>query len=217
MLVMMYIDWTHAGHGCQMLGMAVSKRRLVGERLPPLQFMDLHRNAVDLPRPQLVHLQFRRFAGCPVCNLHVQTFARADQQLKNAAVLTVAFFHSTAAQMAPYQGKLPFPCVPDAERRWYRYFGVERSLAAVVHPRVIGAALKGLLTAPSNPFVGGLQQTGLPADFMVDRDNVIVATRYGSHANDHWSVDEVLSLAQAASETGRSGLNQGETRAEGPL
>jgi peroxiredoxin len=182
--------------------MAVSKRRLAGERLAPLQFIDLHGNSLKLPTPQLVHLQFRRFAGCPVCNLHVQTFARAHQQLKDAGVLTVAFFHSTALQMAPYQGKLPFPCVPDAERRWYRYFGVERSLAAVVHPRVIGAALKGLMTAPSNPFVGGSDQTGLPADFLVDRNNVIVAAHYGSHANDQWSVDEVLALAAASEAKG---------------
>lgn len=31
--------------------------------------------------------------------------------------------------------------------------------------RVFGAALKGLVAAPSNPFVGGADQTGLPADF----------------------------------------------------
>jgi hypothetical protein len=30
----------------------------------------------------------------------------------------------------------------------------------------------------------------------VDRDNVIVAARYGSHANDHWFVEDVLALAR---------------------
>jgi len=100
--------------------------------------------------------------------------------------------------MLPYQGQLPFPCVPDPERRWYDYFGVERSVLAIAHPRVIGAALKGLVAAPSNPFVGGGDQTGLPADFLVDRRNVIVAARYGSHANDQWAVDEVLQLARTA-------------------
>ncbi|HVY31992.1 MAG TPA: peroxiredoxin-like family protein [Polyangiaceae bacterium] len=143
-----------------------------------------------------VHLQFRRFAGCPVCNLHLQTFSRAHQRLNDAGVLSVAFFHSTTEQMTPYQGQLPFPCVADPERRWYRYFGVERSLFAVAHPRVIDAALRGLVVAPSNPFVGGSDQTGLPADFLVDRDNIIVAARYGSHANDQWSVDELLALAR---------------------
>lgn len=182
-----------------------SKRRVPGERLAPIQFTDLHGNTVNLPSSQLVHLQFRRFAGCPVCNLHVQSFARGHQRLRDVGVQTVAFFHSTAAQMMPYQGKLPFPCVPDAERRWYRYFGVERSLTAVLHPRVIGAALKGLATAPSNPFVGGSEQTGLPADFLVDGSNIIVAARYGSHANDQWSVDEVIARARTALEPAPAG------------
>lgn len=94
-----------------------------------------------------------------------------------------ACFHSSAAEMKPYLGKLPFPCILDAERRWYRYFGVERSLGAL-HPRVLGAALKGLLTAPSNPLVGSGGQTGLPADFLLDRNNVIIAAHDGAHAND---------------------------------
>jgi peroxiredoxin len=177
--------------------MAVSKRRSAGEQLPPLQFTTIQGQKVELPGADLVHLQFRRFAGCPVCNLHLQTFARAHQRLREAGVLTVAFFHSSGEQMRPYQGQLPFPCVPDPQRRWYGLFGVERSLFAVAHPRVVGAALKGLVAAPSNPFVGGADQTGLPADFLVDRGNVIVAARYGSHANDQWSVDEVLTVARS--------------------
>jgi peroxiredoxin len=177
--------------------MAVSKRRIPGERLPPLQFNSIQGESVAMPGADLVHLQFRRFAGCPVCNLHLQTFARAQQRLRESGVLTVAFFHSTVEQMRPYQGQLPFPCVDDAERRWYGFFGVERSLFAVAHPRVIAAALKGLVAAPSNPFVGGAEQTGLPADFLVDRSNVIVAARYGAHANDQWCVDDVLALARA--------------------
>jgi len=178
--------------------MTVSKRRLAGEQLPSLQFATLRGERVELPGTSMIHLQFRRFAGCPVCNLHLQTFARAHQRLADAGILTVAFFHSTSKQMMPFQGQLPFPCVADPERRWYSYFGVERSLLAVAHPRVIGAALKGLIAAPSNPLVGGRDQTGLPADFLVSRSSVIVAARYGSHANDQWTVDDVLQLAGAA-------------------
>jgi peroxiredoxin len=181
----------------QMYRMAVSKRRSPGEQLPALQFTSIQGDRVDVPGTDLIHLQFRRFAGCPVCNLHLQSFARAHGRLRDAGVLTVAFFHSAPEQMKPYQGQLPFPCVADPGRRWYGFFGVERSRFAVLHPRVIGAALKGLVAAPSNPFVGGADQTGLPADFLVDRSNLIVAARYGSHANDQWNVDEVLGLARS--------------------
>ena len=33
--------------------------------------------AVRIPDPQkVVHLQFRRFAGCPICNVHLQSVVR---------------------------------------------------------------------------------------------------------------------------------------------
>jgi uncharacterized protein DUF6527 len=33
---------------------------------------------------RLTHLQFRRFAGCPICNLHLQTFVARHGEIKNA-------------------------------------------------------------------------------------------------------------------------------------
>jgi hypothetical protein len=51
---------------------------------------------------------------------------------------------------------------------WYRHFGVERSAMAVAHPQVAWSALRGLVGAPSNPLAGGGDQTGLPADFLID-------------------------------------------------
>jgi hypothetical protein len=83
-----------------------------------------------------------------------------------------------------------------------RRFAVERSAFAIVHPRVIGAALRGLVVAPSNPFAGGAEQGGLPADFFLDSSGTIQAVRYGQHADDQWSVEDVLALA--AKWTGKS-------------
>jgi hypothetical protein len=36
---------------------------------------------------------------------------------------------------------------------------------------------------------------GLPADFLIDPAGRVVALRYGRHANDQWSVDELVELA----------------------
>jgi hypothetical protein len=97
--------------------------------------------------------------------------------------------------MRPYQGDLPFPCVADPDRRYYQDFGVERALRSVLHPRAMAAAIRGLATVPSSPFAGGSQPSGLPADFMLDERGVILAAHYGRHADDQWSLDEVLALA----------------------
>lgn len=171
-------------------------RRSVGEFLDPFELSTLAHGTVRLPGTGFTHLQFRRFAGCPVCNLHLRRFAEGQAHLANAGVCTIAFFHSPAELMLPYQGALPFPTVPDPERRWYRHFGVERSMLAVAHPQVVWSALRGLVGAPSNPFAGGSDQTGLPADFLIDSGGVIVGTHYGQHADDQWSLDDVLAQAK---------------------
>lgn len=35
---------------------------------------------------------------------------------------------------------------------------------------------------------------GLPADFLVGPDGTVIAAHYGKHADDHWSVDDLLAL-----------------------
>jgi hypothetical protein len=38
---------------------------------------------------------------------------------------------------------------------------------------------------------------GLPADFLIATSGRFLAVKYGEHAYDQWSVDEVLDLAKA--------------------
>jgi peroxiredoxin len=173
-------------------------RRSVGESISPFSVATLSHGTLSVPSEGFTHLQFRRFAGCPICNLHLRTFAKQLPRLEQAGIRTVAFFHSSAETMKPYQGDLPFPVVPDFERRWYRTFGVERSLRAVLHPQAVRASLEGLASVPSSAFAGEGGMQGLPADFLVDGAGVIRALRYGAHANDQWSVEEVAGLALAA-------------------
>jgi hypothetical protein len=42
-----------------------------------------------------------------------------------------------------------------------------------------------------------MNHLGLPADFLIAPDERIVAAKYGKHADDQWSVDELLNLASA--------------------
>lgn len=49
------------------------------------------------------------------------------------------------------------------------------------------------------PLAGALAPTedhlGKPADFLIETDGTIRARKYGLHADDQWSVDELLDLA----------------------
>lgn len=150
-----------------------------------------------MPDPdRLLHLQFRRFAGCPICNLHLRSVARRIGELESARVREVALFHSSAEAMRPFQADLPFDVVADPERRAYEQYAVGSSARAILDPRAWGAYVRGALARHrSSSFSGEGGHTGLPADFLVAPDGSIVALRYGKHADDQWSVDEVLDLA----------------------
>ena len=39
---------------------------------------------------------------------------------------------------------------------------------------------------------------GLPADFLIGPDGRVLASKHGRHANDQWTVDEVLAHAYSA-------------------
>lgn len=172
----------------------------------------------SIPIPQeggLVHLQFRRFAGCPVCNLHLRSFARRDRELQATGISEVVLFHSPADELRPHTSDFPFAIVADPDKRLYAEFGVTASPRALLDPRAwfpilraVAFAFVGLLTGTarmpaSNPHGGRL---GLPADFLIAPDGRVIACKYGEHVDDHWSVDEVLALARDEQER-RAGVS----------
>lgn len=161
-----------------------------------MQLESLSHGPVRIPSSKLVHLQFRRFAGCPICNLHLREYSKGLEPLKAAGIESVAFFHSTVEEMLPYQGSLPFPIVADPQKVYYRRFGVEASLVGMLHPKVAASFLQGAFTTKSNMLAGSGGHLGLPADFLIAPDGTVRAVHYGAHADDHWSVDQVLAASR---------------------
>lgn len=173
-------------------------------------FVSISGERVALPdEARHVHLQFRRFAGCPVCDLHLRAFARRHHEIEAAGVREVVIFHSSAQALRPYTSELPFAVVADPDKHLYREFGVESAARALLSPRawmpiaravaasLWGIARHGRRMPPLRPEGGSL---GLPADFLIAPDRRVVASHYGQHANDQWSVDDLLALAGARRE-----------------
>ena len=160
---------------------------------------------IPVPDPnRLVHLQFRRFAGCPICNLHLRSIVQRHDDIAAAGIREVVFFHSSADELRKYTAELPFATIADPEKRYYREFGVESSPRALLHPRTWGAVIRGTaLTALGRFQAPALKQDGghldLPADLLIDPQGRVLAAKYGKHAYDQWSVDELLELARAVS------------------
>ncbi|XXT36165.1 peroxiredoxin-like family protein [Sorangium sp. So ce513] len=156
----------------------------------------------------LTHLQFRRFAGCPVCNVHLRSFVRRHDEITAAGVREVVLFHSPADELREHVAGLPFAVVADPDKQLYSDFGVESAPRALLDPRAwwpivraIALSLPAVIARrqrlPSRDPRGG--RLGLPADLLIASDGQVLAAKYGEHVDDQWSVDDLVTLARQAS------------------
>jgi peroxiredoxin len=183
----------------------MTNRLSSGARIETRRLHTIEGREVRIPAEAgITHLQFRRFAGCPVCNLHLRSFVRRRAELEQAEIKEVILFHSPDDALREHSGGLGLDIVGDPAKILYRAFGVEagkRALADVrawpTIARAVAASLGDILfngasIPPVNPQGG---RYGLPADFLIDPSGLVLASHYGQHADDQWSVDEVLALA----------------------
>ena len=174
--------------------MAVRKNRRVapGTAVGKRDLITIYGEPVTVPDPdRLVHLQFRRFAGCPMCHLHLQALRARHAEIESTGIHEIIVFHSSASSLLAHQtDPPPFAIVGDPEKNLYREFGVESSWRAALHPGAWRAEIRGLLAKRRKlafDLHGGPR--GLPADFLLAPDATVVACKYGTHGYDQWSVD----------------------------
>lgn len=169
-----------------------------GDHIEPRELESINFGQISLPHESLItHIQFRRFAGCPICNLHLQSFNKRFTALEQAGIAEVVVFHSSKEDMLKYHADAPFPMIADPSKRLYKELGVESSLTSIMHPQAWLPAVKGLFANGAALPGRGESPLGLPADFLIQSDGKILAAKYGQHADDHWSVDEVIDLAKS--------------------
>jgi len=166
----------------------------------PLELTTIHESPIRIPDTErLTHLQFRRYAGCPACNVHLRSIARRHDDILAAGIHEVAIFHSRRETMLDFQGALPFAAIADPEKKLYAEFGVgSMTPLSAFDPRSWRAVYRALTRSPSlrGAMGRGEEHMGLPADFLISPDAVILAAKYGEYVDDHWSVDDLLALAR---------------------
>ena len=183
-----------------------SEKVLVGHAVPRLEITASSGKPLTIPDPEgdFVHLQFRRFAGCPICNLHLRSIVSRYDEIRAHGVREVVVFHSTVAELSKYEVALPFPLIADPERHLYQRFGVEHRPGSLLSGRALRAAIAGQAAALARRSTmrafGPVKPTGgpfcLPADFLIAPDGRLAAVKYGQNAYDQWTVDELLEHAK---------------------
>ena len=179
----------------------MTKHYTVGDHVDAHALTAVSGTSVPVPdQTRLVHMQFARFAGCPICTLHLRPFVTRAGDIDRAGIREVVVFHSSAADLRQYEPDLPFDIIPDPDKRLYAEFGVGASRRSVMHPAVLLRMFSLLPIArgrkpPADPAGGKL---GLPADLLIAPDGTVLAAHYGTHALDQWSVADLLALAAGA-------------------
>lgn len=171
----------------------------VGTHMNPRELVTIQAEPVQIPdAKRLVHLQFRRYAGCPICNMHMRSISRRHGEIRAAGIREVVVFHSSSETMLQFQGELPFAVIADPNKKLYAEFGVKSSLKAVMNPRapLAGFRARSVVRSPLGAMGIGEKHLGLPADFLIAPDGLVLSAKYGRYAGDQWSVDELLDLAK---------------------
>src|SRR5204862_2098937 len=168
-----------------------------GDVLPTTEMKAVTGETIRLPNPKrLIHLQFRRFVDCPICNTHIADFRKRAREIEAAGIEEVIVFHSSPASIRSYQKDIPFLMVGDPKKVFYKEFGVETSFG-FLSLKALGAAMRGMAHGHFGLRLSG-GPLGLPADFLISPSGQITAAKYGTHAYDQWSVNELIALAKGA-------------------
>ena len=167
----------------------------LGDIIPATTLNSVTGEPIKLPDPnRLVHLQFRRFVDCPICNTHITEMRGRAREIEAAGIKEVIVFHSSPKSIRSYQKDVPFVLVGDPKKALYKEFGVESSLGFLTL-KSLGAAMRGVAHGHFGVRLSG-GPFGLPGDFLIAPSGQIEALKYGTHAYDQWSVDELIALAR---------------------
>jgi peroxiredoxin len=168
-----------------------------GDSFPASTLESVTGESIKLPDPnRLVHLQLRRFVDCPICNTHIAELRKRAGEIEAAGIKEVIVFHSSAKSIRSYQKDVPFALVGDPKKALYKEFGVETSLG-FLSPKALGAAVRGVAHGHFGVRLSG-GPFGLPGEFLIAPSGQIKAAKYGTHAYDQWSADEVIAIARGA-------------------
>ena len=193
-----------------------STRKLkAGEKFPAMSLTTTKGKELSIPAPgaKFTHVQFRRFSGCPICNTYIASLRAAANQLQEMGIYEVLFFHSTTLEVQSFHKELPFETIADPGKHFYRLVGAEKSFFASLHPSALWAAFVSTIKGRI-----GLKMTGgpfgLPAEFLVASDGRILAAKYGLHAYDQWSMEDLVRLTATtnASRTSPAGRDFANAR-----
>jgi len=145
-------------------------------------------------RGEKILLSFFRGASCPFCNLRIRQLIMQYHEFEKKNIEIIALFAATAEEISKYAGKqsAPFPIIPDPDLDLYVKYGIEESFSGMFKVMLKPGELLKVMTSGFFNVKTIHKKPILPADFLIDENQVIYRVYYGKDYGDHVPIEDVL-------------------------
>lgn len=171
----------------------------VGDDAPEVALVALDGTRLDCRQPRSpVVVSFTRYAGCPVCQLHVGRIAAAMPEFRARSCGVWMVFQSTPERLRAAMDRWQpgFAAVADPAAGLYDAFGAAASLAGYVHPRSLLALVRATAAGKRHGRFEG-REAQMPADFVLDPGGRIALAHYGGDVGDDAPVAALLAAVDS--------------------
>ena len=161
------------------------------------EFIDVNGKTISIkPSNQMTLVSFFRDVNCPFCNLRIFELTQQHKELQALGLDIIAIFSATTFEVKEFISKRerPFPVVADEHSKAHDSFGLERSKVAKYTSMMMhmwrflkGLKLIGLRAFKSDSVI-------LPADFIIDKNGLIIDCYYGKTYADRMSIEHIKKL-----------------------
>jgi thioredoxin-dependent peroxiredoxin len=158
--------------------------------------IDFNGNPISLQQYQgkKVMLSFFRTASCPFCNMRVQALIKHYDQFQSKNVELISVFASSSEEINQYAGgqNPPFRIIPDPELRLYKKYGIESSSVGMFRLMMKPLQVLKVMTSGFFNMKSVSEKPIIPADFLIDENQMVVGAYYGKDFGDHIPIQRIL-------------------------
>lgn len=171
---------------------------------PVFNLIDIYDRQIDLKafKGKRVFIGFFRHAGCPFCNLRVHSLMKIRETLLSKNMEMIFFFESTKELLLSsifHKGISPVPLIADPTKTWYTNYGIENSLLKSSFSHLtsfIQTAIKAKANKlPIYSMAGEESFSTMPAEFLLDENQIIRKIHYAQTLNDRLSLETIIAFA----------------------
>ncbi len=170
-----------------------------GTSVIPFNLIDVQGTTINTEnyKGKKLMISFYRYSECMYCNLRIHQLCQRYEEFKEQGLHIIAFFQSPKEDILKSldHHNIPFPVIAEPDRAIYKQY-------KVVEHSTIGF-LKSLFkvgTSISAMKAGYFMKSGigsktlLPADFLVNEDQVISTAFYANDISEHISFEAIESF-----------------------